>query len=114
VVRVPPAQRLALLRGVSPLALTGATLLLLPGIVMAWSYVGSVSNLWTTTYGQLLTVKLVLFGGIVACGLANWRRFGAERRGAATAEHLWPVAIEALLAALVVVVTAALTEVAHP
>jgi putative copper export protein len=82
--------------------------------MMAWSYLGSISNLWTTTYGQLLVLKLALVGGIAGSGFLNWRRFGAERRGAKQSERLGPVVIEVVLVAVVVVVTAALTEVGHP
>jgi putative copper export protein len=112
--RVPSARRLTLLRGVSPLALSGTAALGLAGVVMAWSYLGAFSNLWTTTYGQLLTLKIVLFGGAAVCGFVNWRRFAAERRGATPRDHLGPVVIEVVLVAVVVVVTAALTEMEHP
>jgi copper resistance protein D len=113
-IRVPLRQRLTLLRGLSPLALAGATVLTLAGIVMAWSYVGAISNLWATTYGRLLVLKLAFLFGIAACGFVNWRRFDAERRGGDEREHLAPVMIEVTLVAIVVLVTAALTEVGHP
>jgi putative copper export protein len=113
-IRVPPSQRLTLLRGLSPLAFAGSTVLTLAGIVMAWSYVGAISNLWLTTYGRLLVLKLAFLVGIAACGFVNWRRFSAERRGANESERLGPVMIEVALVAIVVLVTAALTEVAHP
>jgi copper resistance protein D len=113
-INVSPARRLTLLRGVSPLALSGAAALGLAGVIMAWSYLGSVSNLWTTTYGWLLTLKLALVCGTAACGFVNWRRFAAERRAAARSERLGPVTMELVLITIVVVVTAALTEVAHP
>jgi putative copper export protein len=113
-IHVPARQRLRLLRGLSPLALAGATVLTLAGVVMAWSYLGPISNLWATAYGQLFALKLAFFLGIVAFGFVNWRRFGAERRGADESEHLGPVMIEVALVAIVVLVTAALTEVGHP
>jgi putative copper resistance protein D len=113
-IRVSPKHRLTMLRGLSPLALAGATVLALAGLVMAWSYLGPISNLWTTTYGRLLALKLAFFLGIAAFGFVNWRRFGAERRGADESERLGPVMIEVVLVAIVVLVTAALTEVAHP
>jgi putative copper export protein len=112
--RVPVARRLTLLRGVSPLALSGTAVLGLAGIVMAWSYLGSLSNLWTTSYGQLLALKIGLFCGAAACGFVNWRRFAAERLGNAHSEHLGPVLIEVALVAVVVIATAALTEMEHP
>jgi putative copper export protein len=48
-IRVPSRQRLTLLPGLSPLALGGAMAVGLAGIVMAWSYLGPISNLWATT-----------------------------------------------------------------
>jgi putative copper export protein len=82
--------------------------------VMAGSYLGALSNLWTTTYGQLLALKIGFFCGAAGCGFVNWRRFAAERRGAAHREHLAPAVFEVVLVAVVVVVTAALTEMEHP
>ena len=113
-IKVPRGLRLTLLRAVSPLALSGAAVLGLAGVAMAWSYIGVVSNLWTTTYGRLLSLKLALVCGTAACGFVNWRRFAAERRGAARSERLGPVMIEVAVVAVVVLVTAALTEVGHP
>ena len=113
-IRVPRQQRLTLLRGLTPLALAGAAVLGIAGVVMAWSYIGAASNLWTTTYGGLLSLKLVLFCSLAICGWVNWRRFAGERRGAALNEHLWVVTIEIVIASILIAVTAGLTEVAHP
>jgi putative copper resistance protein D len=41
------------------------------GLVNSWFLVGSVSNLLTTPYGQVLLVKLLLFAGMVALAAAN-------------------------------------------
>jgi putative copper resistance protein D len=112
--RVPSTRRLTLLRGVSPLALSGTAVLGLAGVVMAWSYLGSISNLWTTTYGQVLALKIGLCCGAAACGFVNWRRFAAERRGTTPSDHPGPVMIEVVLVAVVIIVTAALTEMEHP
>jgi putative copper export protein len=109
-IRVPSGQRLTLLRGLSPLALGGAMAVGLAGIVMAWSYLGPISNLWATTYGRLLGAKLAFLLGIAGCGFVNWRRFDAERRGGDESEHLAPVMVEVALVVIVVLVTAALTE----
>jgi putative copper export protein len=113
-IRVPRRQRLTLLRGLSPLAFAGATVLGTAGIVMTWSYLGPISNLWATTYGQVLSVKLIFVAGIAACGFVNWRRFESERKGANEGDHLGPVITEVAVAAIVVLVTAALTEIGHP
>lgn len=41
------------------------------GLVNSWFLVGSLSGLLTTPYGQLLLVKLALFGGMLALAVAN-------------------------------------------
>jgi putative copper export protein len=85
--RVSSARRFTLLRGVSPLALSGAAVMGLAGVVMAWSYLGSVSNLWATTYGQLLVLKLAVVCCAAACGFVNWRRFARRRAPQGPAER---------------------------
>lgn len=113
-VKGPMDRRLALLRALSPLALSGALLVVIAGTSMAYTYLGSLSNLWHTTYGQLLIGKLLLFFGVIACGGLNWKRFAAERRGKALVEHQHIVRAEVAFIALLVVVTAMLTETGHP
>ena len=113
-IRVPRRQRLTLLRGLSPLAFAGATGLGMAGIVMTWSYLGPISNLWATTYGQFLAAKLIFVAGIAACGFVNWRRFERERQGGDERDQLGPVITEVAVAAIVVLLTAALTEIGHP
>ena len=71
--------RAPLLRRFAPLALSGAALLAGSGIVMAFEYVGSLSNVWTTAYGRTLALKLTLFGVVLVCGYVNWRRWRAAR-----------------------------------
>ncbi|MBI3492462.1 MAG: CopD family protein [Acidobacteria bacterium] len=105
---IDPKTRAALFHAFSPLALTGAGLAAAAGLTAAEMYVGAVSNLWLTAYGRALVVKVACVVGVAACGYANWRR---ARAGAVPR---WPVAIELLLAAAVVVVTAVLTEIEHP
>lgn len=41
------------------------------GVINSWFLVGSVSNLTTTPYGQVLLVKLALFTGMLALAVAN-------------------------------------------
>jgi putative copper resistance protein D len=111
---MPLADRLTLLRGLSPLALWGASVLGLSGLAMAWLYLGALSDLWTTTYGQVLSLKLAMVAGVAACGFVNWRRFAAERRGGIQGDRLGAVVVEVVLVAAVVLVTAGLTEIGHP
>jgi putative copper resistance protein D len=109
------------LRGFAPAALVGATTLTLTGAIAAWLYLGSMSSLWSTWYGRLLSLKLALFAGVAGCGYANWRWLHARSTGgpdadvAANARHTAPlVGLEVVLAAVVIVITAVLTELEHP
>ena len=91
----------------SPLALTGSTVVVSTGLIMAWLYLGAIDNLWATTYGRLLVAKVVTVLAISACGFVNWQRARAGQAPPAAS-------LEAALALAVVVVTAFLTETAHP
>lgn len=107
------AQRVApvLLQQFSTLALSGAALLLLAGVAAAALYVDSLSSLWTTGYGRMLSVKIVLVAAIAACGLVNWRRFGDPVRESSTLPST--VSLEVALALAVVLATSVLTELEH-
>lgn len=111
--------RAPLLRRFAPLALSGAAVLLVSGIVTAVEYVGSIWNLWTTAYGRTLSIKLGLFGAVVGCGYFNWRRWRPDlsSSGGASADAQGSERIEvveATLALAIVLVTALLTELEHP
>jgi putative copper export protein len=93
----------------SPVALTGAALAGLSGLILAYLYVASLANLTGTPYGQALIVKLTAVFAAATCGFANWRR---SRRG--DAPSLPTVAIELTFAAGIVGATAVLSELEHP
>lgn len=57
---------------VSRMALWAAVALVASGAANAWLRVGSVADLFTTTYGRLLALKLLLMSGAIA--LAAWHR----------------------------------------
>ena len=107
--RVSATFRTGLLRGFSPVALTGAAALAATGILAGWLYVGSFSNLTGTSYGQVLLLKLALVAGAAACGFVNWRSLQSGR-----AEPGRVVALELMLAVAIVLTTAVLTETEHP
>jgi putative copper export protein len=100
-----------LLRAFAPIAMTGAAVLIGSGALSTFTYLGSLPNLWTTEYGRLLSVKLLLVCGILVFGGLNWRWLHHRRADDAHARYLL---FEVILAASVVLVTAWLTEVAHP
>jgi len=104
--------RLLILRRFSPIALPGAATVVAAGLVASWFYVGVFSNLWTTAYGRVLVLKAGLVAGISVCGYVNWRRLRKLHEESASLALI--VALEAALAAAVVIVTGYLTEIGHP
>ena len=107
---MPKAVRPHLLRAFAPVAASGVALVGVSGVVMMLTYVGSpLSNLWTTDYGRRLLLKLAVVGASLVCGGLNWR---ALHRGNGRSNGL--PTFEASLVLLIVVLTAWLTETAHP
>jgi putative copper export protein len=105
----------AQIRSFSPLALASGIVLVAMGVVLAWKHLHALSDLWTLTYGRLLSAKVGLALVIFGLGFLNWKRGlpvcdtveGAEvvrRRG------LWEVS----LAVGVILVTAVLVHSAKP
>jgi putative copper export protein len=107
-----PSVRLLILRNFWLIALPSAAAVAAAGVVAAYLYVGAFSNLWTTAYGRILLLKVALVGAIGGCGFVNWRRL--QRKIPPEAGSLAIVLLEALLTIAVVLVTALLTETAHP
>lgn len=70
----------------------------LTGFLRATEQLGDVSQLWSTTYGVVLALKLVAIGTLIAISLA-WRRGWVPARG------------EAVIAAAVVLFTAILAAI---
>ncbi|HET7189521.1 MAG TPA: copper resistance protein CopC, partial [Gemmatimonadaceae bacterium] len=60
------AQRAAsLVTAFSPVALGSAALVILTGVVSAWLRLGSIPALWSSSYGQVLLVKLLFLAGVI-------------------------------------------------
>src|ERR1043166_987716 len=59
------ARRFSLLAGICLVAVA------LTGIYNAWAQVETLSRMWTTTYGRLLIIKLVIVLGLVGLGAVN-------------------------------------------
>ena len=105
---------------------------MLSGLVVSSLYVGAPAHLLGSVYGRTLMVKLALVAGAAWCGYLNWRdlhgtstaiRIGRHKtedltgtRGASRAPLSVPqrVTRELTLAMLVILVTGALTNLAHP
>ena len=74
--QVAPADDLfgAQIRSFSPMAQLSVAVLLSMGIVLAWTHLTAVSDLWSMTYGRLLSAKVALAGVVFGAGFLNWRR----------------------------------------
>jgi putative copper resistance protein D len=116
-----PTADSAFLPRFAPVAFSGMVTLAATGAVTAYLYVGSLSNLWTTLYGRVLSARIALFAAVGFCGWLNWRQFsGAAARGAREGESgaaprrtVLPL-VEVCLATAVVILTGLLTQLEHP
>ncbi|GGX74100.1 copper resistance D family protein [Streptomyces hiroshimensis] len=79
-------------RRFSLVALVCVGAVLISGLWMSWKHVGSIGQLWTTTYGLFLLLKIVLTLAMVAAGGVNqfWLmpRIAQARRANSTASLL--------------------------
>ena len=99
----------------SPLAVAAVGLIAVSGTVTAVLYVATFADLWTTGYGRVLLLKLVLFLATGAIGAYNWRIL-LPRLGAGTGARalLRSARLELTLAAGVLLATAVLVHLAMP
>ena len=102
--------RPALLKAFAPVAMIGFAALAATGAFAAWTYLGPLSNLWTTTYGRLLGIKLLLVIDALTLGGINWWRMHRLGRPPLEAAAI----VEAAVAVAIVIVTGWLTETGHP
>ena len=99
----------------SPVALAGAGVAAVTGVINSVFHFHRVSELWTTGYGNALLVKLALLGIVAGLGFINWRYVlpGLER--AQTPALLRKTAaLELAVGLLVVLVTAVLVALPPP
>jgi putative copper export protein len=112
---IRPNAVAALVNAFSPLGLFGAGLLTLSGAGMAFLYVNSIPDLWTTAYGRTLVVKVAMFGSVALVGFVNWQRVRPRLTQAGGAEVLRRTAIvELLFAGAVLAATALLVGLPQP
>jgi copper transport protein len=105
----------ALVRSFHPIALTCAGIVILTGVIAAWLRLPTLSDLWTSSYGRVLIVKLCLVALVVLFGAMNWRRILPALGDDATALRLTRTAsAELAIAALVLAATAALVSISPP
>ena len=99
----------------SPLALTAGATVLLSGVINALMHLSTPAQLWTTEYGRVLLVKLLLVGAVGAAGVINWRLVRSRLRAADGLRRLRAsAAAELTFALLVIAVTAVLTGQPRP
>lgn len=99
----------------SPLALVSSGILVLTGVITAWLHLGALSELWSSSYGITLIVKLVFVAMVVTLGAWNWRRM-SPRLGTEEAAHALrrSATSEVLVAGAVLIVTAVLVSLPSP
>ena len=102
--------RLHALRAFAPIAVAGVALMWLSGLTATFLYLGPLSNLWTTDYGRRLLLKVATVAVALAIGSMNWR---ALHRGSGHGDDRLPT-LEASVGFIIVLLTAWLTETAHP
>lgn len=110
----PPAFA-AQIRAFSPLALVSGATLVLMGGALSWTHLTAVSDLWTLTYGRILSAKVALALVIFGLGAWNWKRGlpdldSAEGAAAVRRRGGW----EVMLAIGVILLTAVLVHSAKP
>jgi putative copper export protein/methionine-rich copper-binding protein CopC len=64
----------AMVRAFSPMALAGAAVVGVTGVVNVVFQLDALPDVWTTGYGRALLLKLALLAGVGALGFYNWRR----------------------------------------
>jgi putative copper export protein len=104
-----------LIAAFSPVALTGASLTALSGVIFAWQTVGSWQALTSSSYGRTLLVKLSCLVGVAALGAWNWKVI-QPRLAKGTGDDLLrrSAATELLLGAMLLIVTALLVMLPAP
>jgi putative copper export protein len=105
-----PGAFAAQIRSFSPVALSSGITLVVMGTLLAWTHVQSLTNLFGTTYGRILTAKIGIAGAVLGVGFWNWRRGvpacdhpqgAADVRSRAAAEVFLAVGVLLLTAVLV-------------
>jgi copper resistance protein D len=97
------------LRGFSGVGTLFVVVIIVSGLINSWFLVGpsSLGRLWTTPYGQLLSLKLLFFSGMLALAAVNRYRLTpalanvleeTSRQQAALSALRWSILIETLVA----------------
>jgi copper transport protein len=104
-----------LVRAYHRAAIECVALVLISALVASWLRLSSIGQLRTTSYGGLLFLKIMLVCVVLLVGLYHWRRVVAPEWDADTKFRFQrTVAIELVVAAIVLAVTAALVATPLP
>lgn len=104
-----------LIRRFSLIALTGASLMVASGIIISWTHLNRWADLWTTSYGVTLCIKLGIVLVVVALGAWNWRRIAPSLETESSAARLRRTStFELFFAGLVLLATAMLVLLPSP
>jgi putative copper export protein len=106
---VADARLRALVPLIPPLALTGASMLLLAGVGSSVLHLRGVRDLWDSEWGRFVLIKGGLLAVTAALGAYNWRRLGPGLASEHSGQRLrQTLAVELAIAALALVVTSVL------
>jgi putative copper resistance protein D len=104
-----------MVNGFSPLALSMGGVVVLFGVITAWTHLHRLESLWTTPYGYALMAKLVFVAMVFALGAWNWRRqrptLGTEEAASAIKRS---ASAELGVAAIVLMITAIVVSLPSP
>lgn len=105
----------ALVNAFSPTALFFAGTTVATGVFAAWMHLGAIPELWQTSYGRTLLLKLGVLAGVFGTGAYNWLRVRpALGDGAAAGRLRGSAAVELAIAAVVLLITAVLVATSPP
>lgn len=101
----------ALVPAFSPLAVACVAVLVATGALASWVHLDGVIELFTTAYGRLLSLKLLLVAVVMLLGANNWKRLTPMLGEAGGHEAMTrAAATEMILAQAVLLVTAILVR----
>jgi putative copper export protein len=99
----------------SPIALAGAGLAIVAGLLLSLAYVGTVANLLGTSYGRVVLIKVTVLAIVMGFGAWNWRRLlPTLGTPSASARLRRSAAFELTFALVLVAVTAILVALPAP
>jgi putative copper resistance protein D len=99
----------------SPVALASAGMVVVAGTATLVIHVGTPSEVFSTSYGQVLLVKIALFAAAAGVGYANWRHVTPSlARGGQRSQFTRAAALELTLGIVAILATALLTSLPQP